>query len=95
MASTLETVPPVAQNSWTKTSPWGKAHEPIQPCSFATVMDEQLAKDLQVRTLHGVLCITILHLLITCYRIKKSSWYLQYTLRVLQQIAVILVMICY
>ena len=50
MASTLETVPPVAQNSWTKTSPWGKAHKPIQPCSFATVMDEQLAKDLQVRT---------------------------------------------
>lgn len=47
MASTLETVPPVVQNSWTKTSPWGKVHKPIQPCSFATVMDEQLAKDLQ------------------------------------------------
>lgn len=47
MASTLETVPPVAQNSWTKTSPWANIHKPTQPCSFTTVMDEQLAKDLQ------------------------------------------------
>ena len=49
MASTLETVPPVAESGWTKSSPWGKIHKPTQPCSFTTVMDEQLAKDLQVR----------------------------------------------
>jgi len=50
MASTLETVPPSEpQTPWTKSSPWGKPRVPIQPSSFTSVMDEQLAKDLQVR----------------------------------------------
>ncbi|XP_065898189.1 serine/threonine-protein kinase RIO3-like [Dysidea avara] len=50
MASTLETVPPnEPQTGWTKSNPWGKPRTPIQPSSFASVMDEQLAKDLQER----------------------------------------------
>ena len=48
MASTVETVSQAAQNCWPKTSPWGKVHKSTQPSSFTSVMDEQLAKDLQV-----------------------------------------------